>query len=93
MQCDDALKIVSQFSTLFRQPARKCIAFDIVRMREVIYTTQQGAEHLSITDDTPNRYTTEIYAVIATLTTNKSRSTAITLDPVIGNCHFQRSFH
>ena len=83
------LQIVGKFSAVFRHPAGKRVALDIMGVANVVGAGKHCAEHFAVGADAAHRDAAEIGAVIAALAPDQPGSGTLTAHPVIGQRHFQ----
>ncbi|CAI8181965.1 MAG: Uncharacterised protein [SAR116 cluster bacterium] len=90
MKGRNTFQLVGKLGPVFGLTAGKGVAGEIMRVRHMIDTRQQCAEHFAVGDDAADRNTAEIHPVIAALTPDQARAAALAAHTMIGNRHLQR---
>ena len=93
MQCAYPFQLIGKVSTMFRNAAGESIARNIMRVRQMIDTGQQCAEHFPVGNNTADGYAAEIDAMIAALAADQAEPRAIAFCAMIGQRDLQRGFN
>ena len=86
----NTFQLVGKLGPVFRLAAGEGVAREVVRVRHMVDTRQQCAEHLAVGNDAADRNAAEIHPVIAALATDQPCAAALAAHPMIGNRHLQR---
>ncbi len=94
VQRDQAFEFFGEMRAPRRLSLRKCVVFEVVRVRQMIDGGQQRArERLAVRRDAAHRNAAEAHAVVAALASDQPRALAFAARAMIRERDFQRGVH